>query len=1721
MNLRKQIMLMVREGLGIKKWRLTLLFFGFFSAFSMSSAAQTLPPISSYEPAINETIDASGFVHPGIGLTKEKLENARQQIWAEQEPWFSYYKDMVVSSAAARDVTSSNASSADPTVAASTVFDSQGQNSRFIADGLKVYTQALMYYITGDAVYRANALEILRIWQQMDPSQYEYFQDAHIHTGVPLNRMLTGAEILRYTSSPTAALEWTDDDTLYLTNNLINPVVETFQYTNDEFMNQHSYPLMGAMASYIFTGNRPRYEEAVEWMTVNVTAENQGFNGSIKRLFRLVEENAATGEVLGEPVVQHVEMGRDQAHGGGDLTNAAIIARMFLAQDTKVDPESGTVSESSDAVDIYEFLNDRILAAANYFWQYMLGYETEWVPTPFSIFPDGTVKGIYHDISEAYRGRMLTTNFWDLYYYYTYDRGVDLSVEAPHFYDAFTKRVPTIHYYQGNFQNTWNNVDAGGDFWLYMPPEAANEGDAYLPPAQEDESIVELEERYTRFDSHAQTVSEGDTSFIRLLATQEGSTIAVLNLSYSDRSGSLPIGIRVRTDGEAKLMISADQDQTPYHVLELPNTMGEWRYITYDMGINHVSYGQLGGTYSLGFFTAQGDGTSVDLDHLNVDAAEDLTTPEISNVSDQETVYSYVGGEVSLDFGATDASSSDVIQYSSLDSPSGSSLSPDTGVFNWSPTSVGARSFIVTASDGTSMDTKRVTIHVAEDRQGAVDMASDSYDDTRKYTTPSLESYLSVYQATLNGIGQDSDSVFSQRLSSLSEAVEALQLLTPTLGDGSIAFPGIVDSTFEESVSLLVDGNNDTFPVYTLAPYPNLFHILDFTENFKVSVDSIGVQSRMNFLDRGAGIAAFASNNGIDWTRITSSETPYSNEMGFIEVDSEFIDQKFRYLKLEMVNPQPDALRDQVLNIFEIGELRIFGERFETNNKIESVELDSGNADASGLISTGSTVRFVIDAVESISDVSVTIQGVSATVNSEDGIHWFAEATLASGARTGFVSVSVEYETQEGDITESSYVTDMYLVDTSDIIGNVLDAAHLIDPSTSYGRPDEMITYEQVSYLFDGDPSTQSDFRDGADGRGGHITFDFKVGGSVSLSSVDILARQDQYYSRINGAVVQGSHDNEVWTTISSPAELTDKWQTLTINTSEAFRYIRIYNSSAWFGNMAEVRFHGELTQPQDLISAISLRSDSADASGLVEFGDTVTLDVEAVEPVYGLEVTIQGNPATVESSDNLSWTAHAEIPRDVNKGDIGFTVDYFDDEGTVGQRRVSTTDGSSLYLIDGASLLNDVILSSELIDPSTTGGRPSESVTAQQVDYLFDGLPETSSDFRLGSNGSGAYIAFDFGEGNEVALTEVNILARQDSYFTRIEGAVVQGSPDNSTWVTLSSSASPTRDWQTLAVTDQAKYRYLRVYNPRSWFGNIAELRLHADQLPPVTQSDAPEGWQNSGVTVTLSSSDLHSEVTGTYYRVDGGPVQEGTSLTVNEEGSHTVSFWSQDAVGNIEAEQINEVKIDKSSPEVSFTSGDANVSSGDTLEDYQEVQVNASDDLSGVEHFSVKVDGKAISIGNGGLIDLAGSLGAREIKVTARDLAGNVLSESITVNVTTSVGSLQRVLKRFVENGDVGYHSGQRLLRWLEKVDAIHASRSEGRPGRWSKVEALDSISDFRSLVYLKIARLFVLTSPGISDRAETVLLTNIDYLISETGHSIGNKDRVGGESRFRFVM
>ncbi|AFC28166.1 coagulation factor 5/8 type domain-containing protein [Paenibacillus mucilaginosus 3016] len=1729
-------------------------------ALPVAVKAETTSIFTDYLPQITQTTDAAGFTHPGVGQTKELLDNVRLKVRTGAQPWTYYFNTMLLPAAeASKTVTSSN--SGDGKTPSADYFDSQGIQGRFIADSIKAYAQAVMYYVTGDEVYRANAMMIIRIWEQMDPAKYKYYSDAHIHAGIPLNRMLMAAEILRYTSTQTESLAWTDQDTAKLTNNLIIPITETLLHSQHHFMNQHNYPLIGAISGYIFTGNRERYNEAVEWFTVNRTANDQGFNGSIKALFRWVTEEQKPGTIVGEgtpvePHVQHMEMGRDQAHGGGDLTNAAIITRLIHAQGTKVDPVAGTPSTADNAVDIMEFLNHRLLAAADYFWQFMLGYDTPWTPQAYAITggdPDnvgmgGTIRDTYNTIAHGYWGRFTTANFWDFYSYYTYVRHEDVAEIAPYYYEAFTKKLPST-------PDGWRNKDAGNDFWLYLPPEAEADAAKFIPQDQTSGKTFHLDDRYTNLDNHTATMQEGDTRFIRFNATQEGSKIAVLSFASA---GSGSFGFKIRTNG----VTTIDWVGSTF---TLPDTKGEWKYVVL-----------AGGFGDMVFMTVKGaPGVTVDIDSVDAAAGTNLTPPVFKAGSSDLKIYTYVGATVNVDLSATDASSTDVIAYELQNNSKGLPIDTHTGAFSWQPTEAGDYSVVVAATDGTTVSVKNVNIIVSSDRASAVQAITSSYDSNQAYIEATLNNFHTVHNETLSLINTASDVEFDMQLQALRAAVDGLELVTPLTDFGMPWSKLVAWSTFGKDATYVNDGDWESGAWFGLAQGspPHLYHLLDFGPDYKVSATKFGFKSNI-FVDRLANSTVYGSNDKMNWTRLTPGVTQYTQAYHTLDVDPAYQNEKYRYIKLEMIKPLPDVLRGNVVNLLEMRDFDIYGTRHEIGNKLQSVSLSSdqalngrvalgntvkasitakeaiqnvkvkiqgqdatvsttdhinwtatamltgqdqtgdvkvsvdytkqdgtngdtlyGTTDGSklfaaddsdlitnlaslanligysaadtlkqadylfdnnpstasefrlngsgagsymtfdfregnqvtlsnvellarqdqvarlsgavvqgsndnttwttltkGAVSTadwqmlkvsdtkgyryiriynantwfgnmaevrlhgvvkslskiasssissaqsvksrivpGNTAQLTFTSKEAINNVKVTIQGQAATVTSADNINWTAEATLNQGAATGTVNFAITYNQQDGAVGFPIHSTTdnstLFLVDELDVIKNVTSIANLMDSTA--GRT-AATTLQQVNYLFDNNASTSSDFRIGSNnsGSGSYITFDFKEGNLVTLSNVELLARQDQV-ARLSGAVVQGSNDNTTWTTLTNAAVSTPDWQTLSVSGNVPYRYIRIYNGNAWFGNMAEVRFHGKVDSVTKIQSA-SISSAQSIMNRIVP-GNTVNVAIVANEPIKDVKVAIQGQDATVSSTDNINWKATATLNQGVASGPVKFTVNYNKQDGTAGYPATQTTDNTSLYLVDESDVIKNVTSNANFID--STSGRTAAQ-TLQQVNALFDSNASTGSDFRIGSNnsGTGSYIVFDFKAGNQATLTSVELLARQDQNYARINGAVIQGSNDNTTWTTLTKAAVATRDWQTLAVSSKVPYRYIRIVNPNTWFGNVNEVRFHgavkpADVTPPVTSDDAPQGPVHTDRAVNFNATDESSGVAATYYTVDGGAQQTGNTVTLTTYGTHTLVYWSVDWAGNVEQQHTVTVNLDKSAPVVAGLYADITV--------------------------------------------------------------------------------------------------------------------------------------------------------------------------------------------------
>ena len=329
----------------------------------------------------------------------------------------------------------------------------------------------------------------------------------------------------------------------------------------------------------------------------------------------------------------------------------------------------------------------------------------------------------------------------------------------------------------------------------------------------------------------------------------------------------------------------------------------------------------------LAYLKVKGAGTTVDIDHINVNAGAQLTPPVFSAGNAPLKLFTYVGSEapVNFDFSATDNGATDVVSYQIDNKPEGAVLSESTGAFSWNPVQAGTYSFVVGASDGTTITTKDVTVVVTSDRESAAAAVIAPYHASTSYISSTLERYKIVYADVMNAISSASDEVFNQKLVVLSDAVQGIQLLTPLLSDGSMNYLNMfASSTFGNAVPNLLDNGNGSFVCYCQAQ--NLTHYMDFGPDYKVSANAFQLQVRASFPERIGGVAIFGSNNKVNWTRLTPGLTTVTEDMQKLDVQDDLKNEQFRFLKIQMIQPSTSCSRRTMI---ELAEFRIFGERHE------------------------------------------------------------------------------------------------------------------------------------------------------------------------------------------------------------------------------------------------------------------------------------------------------------------------------------------------------------------------------------------------------------------------------------------------------------------------------------------------------------------------------------------------------------------------------------------------------------------------------------------------------------------------------------------------------------------------------------------------------------------------------------------------------------------------
>jgi hypothetical protein len=152
--------------------------------------------------------------------------------------------------------------------------------------------------------------------------------------------------------------------------------------------------------------------------------------------------------MTGEPLdpsdyhVQLIEMGRDQGHTYANIGGLSTLAQTINAQGTKVDPVDGTMSTAADAVNPFNFLDDRLLEGVTYALKYHLGYEVLW--TPAWANQSSTIQ--YFEKINPWPGRGRFDPYLSvLYNYYKYIEGRDMTQEKYKYLAyAYETRMPEV-----------------------------------------------------------------------------------------------------------------------------------------------------------------------------------------------------------------------------------------------------------------------------------------------------------------------------------------------------------------------------------------------------------------------------------------------------------------------------------------------------------------------------------------------------------------------------------------------------------------------------------------------------------------------------------------------------------------------------------------------------------------------------------------------------------------------------------------------------------------------------------------------------------------------------------------------------------------------------------------------------------------------------------------------------------------------------------------------------------------------------------------------------------------------------------------------------------------------------------------------------------------------------------------------------------------------------
>ncbi|KAH0428474.1 hypothetical protein CcaCcLH18_09032 [Colletotrichum camelliae] len=354
--------------------------------FAFLSWALALASLAS--ACVTRNVNAQkAFAHPGLLHTAKDFERINGFLKANRTPWTTGWDKLAVRAVA--DYTPRPVE----TLCRGSGSDCTENYSLLFRDAAAAYANAVHWKISGNETHAEAAGRILDAWSSTLLRIWGS-SDKFLASGIYGYQLANAGELLRDWSG------WKGLGALSsMLTNVFYPMNHDFFVRHNDAAIDHYWAnwdlanMCTMQAIGILSDNATMYNEAVDYF------KNGAGNGQIENAIWKIHEEAGSKKPLG----QGQEAGRDQGHALLDFAFLGVFAQQSYNQGD----------------DLFGYLDNRILAGAEYAAKYNLGYDV-----PFANFTNS--HGTATVISEAGRGGLRP--IWELIYaHYDSIKGLNAS----------------------------------------------------------------------------------------------------------------------------------------------------------------------------------------------------------------------------------------------------------------------------------------------------------------------------------------------------------------------------------------------------------------------------------------------------------------------------------------------------------------------------------------------------------------------------------------------------------------------------------------------------------------------------------------------------------------------------------------------------------------------------------------------------------------------------------------------------------------------------------------------------------------------------------------------------------------------------------------------------------------------------------------------------------------------------------------------------------------------------------------------------------------------------------------------------------------------------------------------------------------------------------------------------------------------------------------------